>query len=186
MYGRLIWVARYEIPKIRKMRRTVLSVRTERIAPKASPITPPVGMTSGRISRVRATSSAVPTDSPADSQKTPGSDQPSPSTRMPASAGPNAKPIGPDEPKSAIVTPRRRSGVTSRIPASITPVLPSWNPISSIERASCHGSRDSATPGEHDRLDEGAADDDRLAAVLVGPDAPQRDERQARPRRPAS
>ena len=33
--------------------------------------------------------------------------------------------------------------------------------------------------GEHDRLDERAADDDRLAAVLVGPHAPQRHERHA-------
>ena len=32
---------------------------------------------------------------------------------------------------------RRRPGC----PASITPVFPSWNPISSIARASCHGSR---------------------------------------------
>ncbi len=103
-------------------------------------------MTSGRISRVRATRPAVPTDRADDSQKTPGSDQPSPSTRMPASAGPKAKPIGPDEPNRAIVTPSRFSGVTSRIPASITPVLPSWNPMSSIESASCHGSRDRATP----------------------------------------
>jgi hypothetical protein len=31
------------------------------------------------------------------------------------------------------------------MPASITPVLPSWNPISSIASASCHGSRASAT-----------------------------------------
>ena len=31
------------------------------------------------------------------------------------------------------------------MPASITPVLPSWNPISSRLSASCHGSRDSAT-----------------------------------------
>jgi hypothetical protein len=43
------------------------------------------------------------------------------------------------------VVPSRRSGTTSRIPASITPVFPSWNPISSRLSASCHGSCDSAT-----------------------------------------
>jgi len=32
---------------------------------------------------------------------------------------------------------------------------------------------------EHDRLDEAAPDDDGLAAVLVGPHAPERDERHA-------
>jgi hypothetical protein len=64
---------------------------------------------------------------------------------MPASAGPTANPIGPEAPKMAIVVPRRRIGVTSLMPASITPVFPSWNPMSSIEIASCHGSRESAT-----------------------------------------
>ena len=48
--------------------------------------------------------------------------------------------------RCAMTVPSRRSGVTSRMPASITPVLPSWNPISSMLRASCHGSRDRATP----------------------------------------
>src|SRR5450759_1377701 len=33
---------------------------------------------------------------------------------------------------------------------------------------------------EDDGLNDGAADDYRLAAVLVGPDAPERDERQSR------
>jgi hypothetical protein len=64
---------------------------------------------------------------------------------MPARAGPTAKPIGPDAPKIAIVVPNRRVGVTSRIPASMTPVFPSWNPMRSIDRASCQGSRDRAT-----------------------------------------
>ena len=74
------------------------------------------------------------------------SDQPSPSTRTnPPRNGPIANPIGPATPKIAIVVPSRRAGTTSRMPASITPVLPSWNPISSRLSASCHGSRDSAT-----------------------------------------
>ncbi len=60
--------------------------------------------------------------------------------------GPTANPIGPDAPNTAIVVPSRCVGVTSRMPASITPVLPSWNPMSSIERASCQGSCESATP----------------------------------------
>ena len=106
----------------------------------------PVGTTSGRTSfDPNATSSAVPTDRSAESAKTAGSAQPKPSMRMPASAGPTANPIGPDAPKIAIVVPSRRRGVTSRMPASMIPVLPSWNPMSSIARASCHGSRARAT-----------------------------------------
>jgi len=71
--------------------------------------------------------------------------QPSPSTRRAPSAGPTAKPIGPDTPNRAISVPTRCRGTTSRIAPSITPVLPSWNPIRRRLRASCHGSRDSAT-----------------------------------------
>ena len=51
------------------------------------------------------TSSAVPTDSSADSAKTGESAQPNPSMRMPASAGPTANPTAPDAPNSAIVVP---------------------------------------------------------------------------------
>ncbi len=63
------------------------------------------------------------------------------------------------------------------MPASITPVFPSWKPISSMLNASCHGSRRQRDAGEDDRLDQRAPDDDRLPAVLVGPHAPQRHER---------
>ena len=63
----------------------------------------------------------------------------------PASVGPMAKPSGPDTPNSAMIVPSLARGATSRIPASITPVLPSWSPMSSRLAASCHGSRLSAT-----------------------------------------
>ncbi len=126
MYGRLIWVARYETPKIRKIRRTVGSVSTPRNAPKARFTIRPVGTISGRTSREpTATSSAVPTDRSDEKAKTQGKDHPNPSIRMPPRAGPTANPIGPEAPNSAIVVPSRAFGVTSRIPASITPVLPS-------------------------------------------------------------
>ena len=59
----------------------------------------------------------------------------------PPSVGPIANPMGLAAPKIAMTTPRRLSGVTSRIPASMTPVLPSWNPINSMATASCQGSR---------------------------------------------
>ncbi len=147
MYGRLIWVPRNATPKMRKTRRTAGSASTPFTAPKASSTSPPVGTTAGRTSREpNVTRSAVPIENSDDSQNTPDSDHENPSMSTPARAGPTAKPIGPDAPKTAMVTPRRRSGVTSRIPASITPVLPSWKPIRSIETASCHGSRESATP----------------------------------------
>ncbi len=107
---------------------------------------PPVGTTSGRTSfEPNHTRQAVPIDSSAENQNTPSNDQPRPSINTPARTGPTANPIGPDEPKTAMVTPSRRRGVTSRMPASITPVFPSWKPINSIESASCHGSRESAT-----------------------------------------
>jgi hypothetical protein len=91
------------------------------------------------------TSRAVPVDSADDTQNTFETGQPRPSMRIPASAGPTANPTGPEAPKIAIVVPTRCSGVTSRIPANMIPVLPSWNPISSIASASCHGSRARAT-----------------------------------------
>ncbi len=147
MYGRVIWLARNDTPKIRKMRRTTGSPSTLRMAPNASRTTDPSGMTSGRTSfEPNHTSRAVPTERAAENQKTAGSDQPKPSIRMPARTGPTANPIGPDTPKIAMIVPIRRTGVTSRIPASITPVFPSWKPISSMLNASCHGSRDNATP----------------------------------------
>ncbi len=109
----------------------------------------PTGTTEGRTSRdPKATRRAVPTDSAADSQKTAGNDQPRPSMRNPASVGPAANPTAVDAPKMPMTVPSRRRGAVSRMPASITPVLPSWKPISSMLRASCHGSRDRATPAK--------------------------------------
>ncbi len=129
------------------MRRTVGSPSTPRIAPNASVRTRPSGTTAGRTSRdPNVTSSAVAIDSPAESQNTAGSDQPKRSIRTPASAGPSAIPTAVDAPKTPITVPSRWRGLTSRMPASITPVFPSWNPISSMLTASCHGSRESATP----------------------------------------
>ena len=64
----------------------------------------------------------------------------------PPSSGPSAKPTGPLTPKTAMSAPSRRIGTTSRIAASMTPVLPSWNPTNSMLSASCHGSRLRATP----------------------------------------
>ena len=146
MYGRLIWMATNEMPKIRKIRRVGPSVRTPRSEANARSTIRPSGTTSGRTSfEPNVTSSAVPTDSSAEKAKTGGKAQPNPSIRTPARTGPTANPIGPDAPKIAIVVPRRARGVTSRMPASMIPVLPSWNPISSIASATCHGSRASAT-----------------------------------------
>ena len=72
-------------------------------------------------------------------------ENPSPSMRNPPSAGPTANPIGPDAPKIPMIVPSRCRGTTSRIPASITPVLPSCSPIRRMLSASCQGSRDKAT-----------------------------------------
>ena len=168
------------MPKIRKMRRTDRSVSTPRTAPKASDETLPVGMTSGRTSREpNATSSAVPTDSAADSQKTPAAASRSPSIEDARRAtGPTANPIGPDAPKTRDRHPepaQRRHVADAREHHA---------GVAQLEPDEQH--REGELPGlprerdarEHDRLDEGAADDDGLAAVLVRPDAPQRDERQ--------
>ena len=96
---------------------------------------------------------------------------------IPARAGPTAKPTAPDAPKMAIVVPRRCLGVTSRMPASMIPVFPSWNPMSSIAKRQLPGFARERDGGEDHRLDQGAPDDHDLAAVLVGPGTPQRDER---------
>ena len=107
-------------------------------------------------------------------------------------AGPAPKPSGLLAAKMPIARPRRCDGATSRIAAIITPLLPSWKPTRSIATTSCQGARLAATTTEDDRLHERAADDHRLAAVLVGPDAPERDQaaaprgRRARPGCPRS
>ena len=180
MYGRLIWIATNEIPKMRKIRRVGLSVRTPRSEANARSTMRPLGTTSGRTSREpNVTSRAVPTDRIAEKAKTGGNAQPKPSMRIPASAGPTAKPTGPDAPKIAIVVPRRARGVTSRIPASMIPVLPSWNADEQHRERDLPRLAGQGHAGKHDRLDERAPDDDHLAAVLVGPRPPQRDERHA-------
>ncbi len=103
-------------------------------------------MTAGRTSAApNQTSSAVPTDNAAESQNIADRPRPNPSTMIPPRSGPTANPIGPATPNNAISVPTRRRGTTSRIAPSITPVLPSWNPIRRRLSASCHGSRDSAT-----------------------------------------
>ena len=122
------------------------------------------------------TSSAVPTDRSADSAKTGGSAHPNPSMRMPASAGPTAKPTALAAPNSAMVVP-------SRMPRRHVADAGQHDPgVAELESDEEHrerhlpglaGERDG---GEHDRLDQGAPDDDHLAAVLVGPRAPERDE----------
>ena len=102
-------------------------------------------MTSGRTSCVPSdTRSAVPIENTAERANTPETDQPAPSMSTAASTGPTANPTGPAAPNSAIDVPTRWRGTTSRMPASITPVFPSWNPISSTATAICHGSRASA------------------------------------------
>ena len=140
--------------------------------------TRPVGTTSGRISREpTVTSTAVPTDRSAETVNTAGSEQPNPSIRIPARTGPAANPIGPEAPKMAIVVPSRAFGVTSRIPASITPVLPELEPDQQHRQRELPRLARQGDAGEDDRLHEGAADDHHLAAVLVGPGTPQRHER---------
>jgi len=92
-----------------------------------------------------ASSSAARTERSAEKAKTVERDWPNPSTMMPPRTGPTAKPIGPLAPKKAMIVPRRARGTTSRMAASMTPVLPSCSPMRSRLNASCHGSRLSAT-----------------------------------------
>ena len=68
------------------------------------------------------------------------SERPSPSIIAPARSGPSAKPIGAAALKRAIDLVRACSGETSRIVASITPVLPSQKPSASVAPISCHAS----------------------------------------------
>ena len=181
MYGRLIWVARYETPKIRKMRRTVGSVSTPRIAPNASARTRPVGMTSGRTSasrRRRAAPSrrtALPT-----ARRRPSSDQPSPSIE---DARPDRRPERePDRPGRAEEGDRRAEAAQR---GDVADAREHHAGVAELEPDQQH--RQGELPrlarqrdaGEDHGLDEGAPDDDGLAAVLVRPDAPQRDEGQA-------
>ncbi len=191
MYGREICWARNETKKMAKIRRVARSPKTPRTAPKARSIERPVGMTSGRTStEPNVTRTAVPSESSAEMANTAGSPQPSESTTIAPRTGPMAKPIGPALPNQARATPIRPVGAESRIAPSMTPALPSWRPTRSMLRARCRLARQ-GDADEDGRLDEGAPDDDDLAAVLVGPDAPQRDEGHAddedeRPNRPTN
>ena len=182
MYGRLIWVARYDTPKIRKMRRTVGSARTaadrperERrgLARSARPRAGPRGTRTPRAAR-------SPTDSPAESQNTAGQ---RPAEPIDEDAGERRTEREPDRPRraeDAIVTCRAGArGVTSRMPASITPGVPELEPDQQHLHRELPRLARERDAREDDRLDEGAPDDDGLAAVLVGPDAPERHERHA-------
>ena len=71
--------------------------------------------------------------------------RPSPSISTAAAIGPSAKPTGLAAPNTATTRPRRARGTTSRIPATMTPVLPSWRPTSINAPATCHGCCASAT-----------------------------------------
>ena len=147
-------------------------------APKASVSTRPSGTTAGRTSREpNVTSSAVPTESAADSQNTIGSDQPKPSMRTPARAGPDAIPTAVDDPKMPITVPESSSR------RDLADAGEHHAGVAELEADQEHAQRElprfarQGDPGEDDRLDQRAPDDDRLPAVLVGPDAPQRHER---------
>ena len=125
------------------------------------------------------TSSAVPTDSAADSQNTADSDQPSPSMSRPARVGPSAKPTAVDAPKMPMTVPSRSAR------RDVPDAGEHHARVAELEADQQHAQRElprfarQCDAGEHDRLDERAPDDDGLAAVLVGPHAPQRDERHA-------
>ena len=116
----------------------------------------------------------------AETRNTADSDQPRPSTRTsPPRNGPIANPIGPAAPKIAIVVPIRRLGTTSRMRRQHDPGVAELEPDQQQAQRELPRLPRQGDAGEHDRLDEAAPDDDRLARVLVGPDAPQRDERRA-------
>ena len=148
MYGRLIWMATNEMPKIRKMRRVAGSVRTPRNEANARSTIRPVGTTSGRTSCEPNVTSERRPDRQQRRQREDRRERPAEAVDEDAGQG------RPDREadrrrtrrRCAIVVPSRRRGVTSRMPASMIPVLPSWNPMSSIASATCHGSRASATP----------------------------------------
>ena len=178
MYGRLICAARKAIPKIVNRRRTAGSDSTPRIAPNARSTTRPCGTTSGRTSREpRATRSAVPTDSADDTQKIADTGSPSPSTMNPPRIGPtaNADRAARPEDRDHRAEPARRHDVADRR---------QHDPgVAELETDQEHAQRElprlaaEGDAGEHDGLDERAPDNHRLAAVLVGPDTPERDER---------
>ena len=63
--------------------------------------------------------------------------RPSPPISHAARSGPAAKPIGAAALKSEMTRARSRSGATSRIVASITPVLPSQKPSATVAPTSC-------------------------------------------------
>ena len=90
----------------------------------------------------------MPTERTLPLQKTAVSGRPRTSTICPPTNGPMAKPTGPMAPKTALTVPIRPRGATSRRAASMTPVLPSWRPVSSSAAASCQGSAASATPAK--------------------------------------
>ena len=177
-YGRDIWLARKAVPKIRKIPRTTRSPRTPRMAPKASvedaarrdDLRPDLARAEGderrRHQRQAGRDREDAADRPAQAvDEDAGQDRPDGEADRPRDAE-----EGDHRPEPRASAPRRGCR------ASMTPVLPSWKPMSSTLRATCHGSLARAIADEDDGLDERAPDDDRLAAVLVGPHAPERHE----------
>src|SRR5450759_1465731 len=95
-YDPLIWLARMETPKIRKIRRTAGSARTPVTARRASMRALPTGATAGRMSRDPTSSSATTEIERSEaSQKTSVSGRCRPSIMQPPITGPSAKPSGP-------------------------------------------------------------------------------------------
>ncbi len=108
MYGRLIWFARIDTPKIRKSLRTDGSRSTPPTAWRASEAALPWGTTDGRMSRDPTSSrTTVPAERAAPVQKTAVRGRPSPSTMMAPRTGPIAKPRGEVAPKRAVTVPTR-------------------------------------------------------------------------------
>ena len=107
----------------------------------------------------------------------PRATSPRPSTRKAAEDRPDREPdrAGGAEDRDDRADPRERRDVAD--PGQHHPGVPELEPDQQQAERELPRLLRQRDAGEHDRLDEAAPDDDRLARVLVGPDAPERHER---------
>ena len=177
MYGRLIWIATNEIPKIRKIRR-VARIGQDAAQRREREIHDPAGRHDLRADLTRAErhSSAVPTDSSAGQGK---DRRERPAEAVDQDAGERGPDREADRRGGAEERDRRAQADARRHvadPGQHDPGVAELEPDEEHREGQLPGLARQRDGGEHDRLDQGAPDDDHLAAVLVGPGTPQRDE----------
>ncbi len=178
MYGRLIWIARKEMPKIRKIRR-VAAIGQDAAQAGVGEIDDPAGRHDLRADLLRPERDQR--RGPDRQQRREREDRRQlPAEAVDEDAGegrPDREPdrTGRPEHRDRRSDPAERRDVAD--PRQHDPGVAQLEPDEQHRNGELPRLPGEGDRREDDRLDQRAADDHDLAAVLVGPGAPQRDER---------